>query len=506
MRPLQRITPAIADWPLHDTPASRHIEAAASLGLAPHTLMRRAGLAVARLALALAPHGQRVWIACGPGNNGGDGFEAACHLQQAGKAVSITVFGDASRRPSDAAASLARAQAAGVKIESTLAADTGSDIAIDALLGLGGTRGPDGAMAEAVQRFNSHAGQRLAVDVPSGLDSDRGIAFGEHAIRASHCLALLTLKPGLFTAQGRDLAGEIWFDDLGTGESTAQAAPCAWLGGAQAAAELRAPRLASQHKGSFGDVIVVGGAPTMGGAALLAGRAALAAGAGRVYVSALDAAAPGLDPLWPELMLRPGMWRDPGVGLAGATVVCGCGGGDAVREALPMLLTRAARLVLDADALNAVAADSALQTLLTARAGRGQASVLTPHPLEAARLLGGDGAAAIQRDRLVQAERLAARFQCVVLLKGSGSVIAAAQLPSAINASGNARLASAGTGDVLAGWLAGLWAAAHAMAPAPLPHRVAAAAAWLHGAAAEGGDQRRPLPASALLQALMRSA
>ena len=506
MSPVQRIRFDTDARPLHDAAGSREIEALAAAGLPPHTLMQRAGLGVARLALALAPHAQRIWVAAGPGNNGGDGFEAAFHLHRAGKQVRVSAIGDRSRRPSDAAASLARAQAAGVVIDTALPQDAACDIAIDALLGLGATRVPDGAMAEAVQRFNGHSGPRLAVDMPSGLDGDRGTTLGEHAIRASHTLALLTLKPGLFTAQGSDLAGEVWFDDLGASDSLAQAAPRAWFGGAHAAAELRAPRQSSQHKGSFGDVIVVGGAPTMTGAALLAGRAALAAGAGRVYVSGLDAAAPGLDPLWPELMLRPGMWRDPGAGLASATVVCGCGGGQEVREALPTLLARAARLVLDADALNAIAIDSALQTMLAARAGRGLASVLTPHPLEAARLLGSDGAAAIQRDRLVHAERLASQFQCVVLLKGSGSVIAAPHQVSSINASGNARLASAGSGDVLAGWLGGLWAAAQAQSPAPRPHRVAAAAAWLHGAAAEGGALHRPLTASTLLQALMRSA
>ena len=201
-------------------------------------------------------------------------------------------------------------------------------------------------------------------------------------------------------------------------------------------------------------------------------------------------------------MLRPGLWRDAAAMPSDSTVVCGCGGGDAMREALPVLLARAARLVIDADALNAIAADSMLQSLLAARAARGQASVLTPHPLEAARLLGAANSAAIQSDRLGHAERLAARFACVVLLKGSGSVIAAPQQFSTINPSGNARLASAGTGDVLAGWLGGLWAAAQAQAEPPSALRVAQAAAWLHGAAAEGGDDRSPLTALMLLQRL----
>ncbi len=498
----QRISNASGPWPLHDTAGSRQIEALATAASAPHALMQRAGEAVARLALALAPHAERIWIAAGPGSNGGDGFEAALHLQRAGKHVRVSAIGDAARRPADAAASLARAQAAGVAIESGLPADWRVDLAIDALLGLGTTRPADGALAQALRWFNAQGGPRLAVDLPSGLDATRGVARGDSVARATHTLSLLTLKPGLFTAQGRDHAGDVWFDRLGTGDTGMRVTPRAWLGGADAAWQVQAPRRHAHHKGSFGEVVVVGGAAGMAGAAWLAGRAALAAGAGRVYVSALDPAGPSHDPLWPELMLRPHLCRESTASLATTTVVCGCGGGDAVREALPLLLARAARLVLDADALNAVAADSALQTLLAARAGRGQATVLTPHPLEAARLAGAADAAEIQADRIGQAERLAARWSCVLLLKGSGTVIAAPQHPSTVNASGNARLASAGTGDVLAGWLGGLWAAAQAHATPPAPHRVAQAAAWLHGATADDGDDRAPLTASRLLQRL----
>jgi ADP-dependent NAD(P)H-hydrate dehydratase / NAD(P)H-hydrate epimerase len=501
----QRITTDNGPWPLHGVQVSRQVEALAAAGVAQHTLMRRAGLGVARLALAIAPHAHRIWIAAGPGNNGGDGFEAAHHLQLAGKQVQVTALGDARRRPADAAASLARAQAAGVTIESTVPTGSTCELAIDALLGLGSTRPAEGAMAVAIRHFNGLDVPRLAIDLPSSLDADCGQTHGEAAC-ASHTLTLLTLKPGLFTAQGRDTAGTVWFDDLGCGEVAARVPPRAMLGGADAARQLQVPRRQAQHKGSFGDVLVVGGAHAMTGAALLAARAALAAGAGRVYVSALDPAAPGLDPLWPELMFRPHLWREDPSALGTRTVVCGCGGGDAVREALPTVLTRAARLVLDADALNAIAVDTALQALLTARAGRGQATVLTPHPLEAARLIGAASAATIQSDRVGHAEQLAAQFGCVVLLKGSGSVIAAARQMTRINASGNARLASAGTGDVLAGWLGGLWAAAQAQEIAPEAHRVAQAAAWLHGKVAEGGDDIPTLTASRLLQALMHAA
>jgi hydroxyethylthiazole kinase-like uncharacterized protein yjeF len=442
---MRALLPAACDQPLHDSEATRRIEAAAQAALPPHTLMRRAGLAVARLALAVAPHARRVLVLAGPGNNGGDGFDAALHLRMAGREVQVVHLGEASRAPHDARDAIARAQAAGVAISPALDAQPQADLLVDALLGLGTTRAPQGAIGDAIAR-TAHLRPTLAVDVPSGLQPDTGALLGEVAVRATHTLALLTAKPGLFTAQGRDHAGRVWLDDLGV---AANQAPSAQL----IARHAPAPRRHAQHKGSFGDLLVVGGSPGMGGAALLAARAALAAGAGRVYLRALDPHAAALDAAQPALMLR-----EPAA--LPATVVCGCGGGGPVHGALPALLSRARRLLLDADALNAIADDAALERLLAARAARGGATVLTPHPLEAARLLGESNAAAVQADRLAAAQAIAERWRCVVVLKGSGSVIAAPRALPSINASGNARLASAGTGDVLAGWIGGRWAQA----------------------------------------------
>lgn len=501
----QRITGLDRSWPLHDGAGSRQVEALAAARCPPHGLMQSAGLGVARLALALAPHASRIWIAAGPGNNGGDGFEAAMHLQRAGLCVAVTAVGTPASRPADAAASLARAQDAGVAIQAGLPADVQADLTIDALLGLGVTRGPEGALAEAARRINAHAGVRLAVDLPTGLDADHGTALGECAVQATHTLSLLTVKPGLFTAQGRDLAGQVWFDDLGMGPTAAQVALRAWLACGDMAARVCAKRRHAHHKGSFGDVIVIGGARGMTGAVLLAGRAAIAAGAGRVYVSPLDPAASGHDDARPELMLRPGLWREAPALLSEATVVCGCGGGETVREALPLVLTRAKRLVLDADALNAIAVDASLQALLTARQARGLATVLTPHPREAARLVASGDAAAVQADRLTTAEQLAARLGCTVLLKGSGSVVATPQQTTSINASGNPRLASAGTGDVLAGWLGGLWSASQALGAPPDAHAVAQVAAWQHGAAADATSAQGAMTATCLLRQLSRA-
>lgn len=490
------------DRPLHDTAASRRIEALAAATLAPHTLMARAGLAVARLALALAPGARRIWIAAGPGNNGGDGFEAAWQLHRAGMSVAVVWQGDPARLPADARRSYASAVAAQVSFQASLPAAGAEDLVIDALLGLGASRPPDPTMAATIETINRSPGLRLAVDLPTGLAGDTGAMLGGAVVHATHTLSLLTLKPGLFTAQGRDRAGQVWFDALAVDASALGVPPSAWLGGALAWRTLRAPRAHGGHKGRFGDVIVVGGAPGMAGAALLAARAALVAGAGRVFVCALDDSLPALDAARPELMWRPVAWSQSPAVLADATLVCGCGGGEAVKPVLPALLSRAPRLVLDADALNAIAADAALQTMLHARADRGQATVLTPHPLEAARLLGHGDAGAVQADRCAAAATLAARWRCSVVLKGSGSVIASADRPPSLNASGHARLASAGTGDVLAGWLAGLWSAAGASMAALPTSQIALAATWSHGRAAEAGDPAAPLAASDLIAGL----
>ncbi len=462
-------------YPLHSVATTRRIEQAAAAQFAPHTLMQRAGLAVARLACALAPHAQTIWLACGPGNNGGDGLEAAMYLKRWGRNPVVTWVGDEARCPADALLSLHRARQAGV----TFVADPPAeyDFAIDALLGIGQTKPVTGMLKDWLRHMQLTAPAVLCVDVPSGLNGDTGayfeskIAIDNIAAKAINttarvkkasifCLSLLTLKPGLFTAQGKDAAGEVWFDDLDLDvENNPFESPTAWLLGADRA---RLPtRLHASHKGSFGDVAVVGGAAGMTGAALLAARAALHAGAGRVFVALLDANTADkagmrmtVDPMQPELMFR-SLETLP---LREQTVVCGCGGGDAVRQVLPQVLSQAPRLVLDADALNAISIDTSLQTLLIARSKRHFSTILTPHPLEAARLL-GVSTAQVQTDRLAVAQTLADRFGCVVIVKGAGSVIAAPEHIPCINASGNAKLATAGTGDVLAGMVGAMFAA-----------------------------------------------
>jgi len=503
------------DVALFDDATTRRLERRGAAALPAHALMARAGLALLRLARAVAPNARTAWIAAGPGNNGGDGLVLATWLQRAGVDVRVTLVGHRADRPlpDDAAWALAEARAAGVAIAAELPTEPERarlDLAVDALLGVGQARAPEGAMAAAIAALNALRAPVLSVDAPTGLSTDTGAQLGDAAVRATHTLALLTAKPGLFTGAGRELAGEPWFDDLGVAPEDG-APPTATLTGADAALAPLPRRRHLANKGSFGDVHVAGGAAGMVGAALLAAHAASLAGAGRVLVhthASGDCAALPVDVRHPELMLRPmaelqAALRDN----RKATVVAGCGGGDAVAAELPGCLAHAARLVLDADALNAIARDASLRTLLRARGARGSATILTPHPLEAARLLGSD-AKQVQADRLAAARRIAADTGAVVVLKGSGTLVATPDGRLAVNPSGDARLASAGTGDVLAGWLGGLWSAQSSDdAAVDQAFAVARAAAWIHGRACDfTAGTRLPLVAGELAAHMARAA
>lgn len=518
---LRRVMPGPA-WPLHSIAATRRLETTRMAGLPPHSLMQRAGLSVARLALAVAPHARTLWVACGPGNNGGDGLEAAMHLQRWGKQVVVTWLGTAATAPADAALSYERALDAGVPFADAPPAHF--ELCIDALLGIGASsaaRAPEGRMAQWMAAINAGTAPVLAVDVPTGLNADTGHA-GAQCVKAQFTLSLLTLKPGLFTGQGRDACGQVWLDDLDELDnlnavnaldgpdahiapigSIPPGAPIAPVSGAGhdfpaawlAAAPANPPRAHASHKGSYGDVAVIGGAPGMTGAALLAASAALHFGAGRVFVALLDGGAMMVDPERPELMFR-------GVGaldFKAMTMVCGCGGGDAVRGPLSKVLSIAAFSVIDADALNFISIDTQLQALLRARAARQAHTVLTPHPLEAARLL-CTTVALVQQDRLAAARQLSERFMCTVVLKGSGTVIAAPGQTLVINPTGNAALATAGTGDVLAGMIGARLANARRNGLSAF--QTACDAVYLHGKAADEWPAHRALTAGGLADGL----
>ncbi|HEX5737053.1 MAG TPA: NAD(P)H-hydrate dehydratase, partial [Hydrogenophaga sp.] len=514
---------------LYSLESTRQIERLTASLLPPHTLMTRAGLAVAQLSRAVHPHARCIWVACGTGNNGGDGLVAATVLhrwaESTGNGVRVIVtHGSADPAftkalPHDAQNALNAAREAGVTIQ--LEPPAQFDLAIDALLGMGAMGPVSGVAAQTLALLRSSSSPVLCVDLPSGLLADTGVLQplpGTHSgegidpIGPRYTLSLLTLKPGLFTKDGRDSAGEIWFDDL-QALPQRDTSPMAWLFAETPHTALPLRRPHASHKGSFGDVLVLGGqgiatyGEGMTGAAILAATAALHAGAGRVFVSLLGehpGAETRYEPLSPELMFRT-LQRMLESDLPDrATVVCGCGGGEAVAATLPPILTRSQRLVLDADALNAIARDPALQAQLTHRSHQGWLTVLTPHPLEAARLL-GTMTEMVMQDRLAAAQGLADRFGAICVLKGSGSIVAAPGGTPWINASGNGRLATAGTGDVLAGMIGAALAAPGSLQNAAARNRVASAV-YQHGKLADNwGETGLPSEAPAVLATLTAS-
>ena len=503
-------------WPLFSTTSTRQIEQMNIHCLPPHILMERAGKSIAKLAMAIAPHAQRIWIACGPGNNGGDGFEAAALLTAALPHAQILVSEvcQPEQLPLDAQKSREKARQAGVRWLNECPNDLSpQDLCIDALLGIGAhtsgkPRATDQRLIQLLSQVQQCACAVLCVDIASGLDADTGQYLDgftrprntQHSQR--HTLALLTLQAGLFTGEGRDACGQVWWDDLGCGIADINPASPASAAGANTApwAHLsvnsrsqRAPRLHSSHKGSFGDVAVLGGQGlsrngiSMTGAAWLAALAALHAGAGRVMLALLDESAPQGTAPWPEIMLR----RPAAQDWSQSTVVCGCGGGELVQEWLPQLLEQTPQLVLDADALNAIATSPSLAQQLRQRSQQKLSTILTPHPLEAARLLKTD-TSSIQANRVQAGLQLAEEFQCTALLKGSGTVIANPERQVWINATGNARLATGGTGDVLAGLIGALWAQGLSRDCAAIQ------GALRHGHAADTWPADRPFSARAL--------
>ncbi len=403
-------------------------------------LMERAGRAAAQL--AVERYGVcRVLICAGPGNNGGDGLVMARELAKLGCPVS-TLRDDADVTNGD------------------------YGLVVDALFGIGLTRPIEGCYAALIERINAFAGPVMALDVPSGLNADTGAVHGI-AVRADLTATFIAAKPGLYTAEGPDHCGEICVLDL---DLALPISPGALLDRTDFNSVLK-PRQRNAHKGSYGTLAVIGGAPGMAGAALLAGRAGLMLGAGRVMIGMLERLA--IDPTTPELMLR-----TPDEALAHATAIVagpGLGQSDNALELLRRLASTDFSLLLDADALNLMARHPVVANVV---ARRQAPTLMTPHPTEAARLLGTD-TAAIQTDRIAAALALARRFNACIALKGVGTVLAHPDGRWRVNTTGNPGLASGGTGDVLAGMAGALLAQS---APA---WEALCAAVHLHGAAAD---------------------
>jgi hydroxyethylthiazole kinase-like uncharacterized protein yjeF len=467
---------------LYSVAEIRHIEHAALATLPPGTLMQRAGAAAAELALSLLRETgttARVLVFAGPGNNGGDALETAYFLAQSGVQVSILLYADPARFPTDAQQALQRARSVAAHFADTARLPeivfSGWSLVIDGLFGIGLTRPLSDSWRIAADAINTVDCPVLALDVPSGLDADTGNIVGDSsngiAVRATHTITFIGNKPGLHTCFGRDYAGEVHVASLGIEPGVFTQAN-ATLNRVELFSASLHRRSHNSHKGSYGDVIVVGGAAGMAGAAILSARAAAKCGAGRVFAGFLENA-PAYDSAQPELMCR--IARDLDFNARTLVVGPGLGMSQSARDMLVLALNANTPLVLDADALNLIAADQALQELLMQR---GSATIMTPHPLEAARLL-SMSSAGIQADRLAAARKLAARFGATIILKGSGSVIAQAGNGVVINTTGNPGLATAGTGDVLAGICGAL------LAQNASEWQAALAATWLHGKAAD---------------------
>jgi hydroxyethylthiazole kinase-like uncharacterized protein yjeF len=404
--------------PIYLTEDIRRIERDAGETTPP--LMDRAGTAAAELAARLAT-GKDVLVLAGPGNNGGDARIAAERLRERFFRVTVAT------RPDEVP-------------------HAKWGLVIDGLFGIGLARDIEGEHARLVDHANGQHCPVLALDIPSGLHSDTGRVLGR-AVRATHTITFIGLKPGLLTLEGPDHCGEITVADLGLPTQKASA----WVASPELFAGALKRRALNYHKGLAGTLGIVGGASAMTGAALLAGRAALKLGAGRVRVGLLDPIA--VDPVMPELMLA---HADEllGADMDAMVIGPGLGQGERAETLLGAALSSELPCVLDADALNLIAENADLRH---ACARRGAETIVTPHPAEAGRLL-AETTVAVQADRVKAARMLAENLNAHVVLKGAGSILVARDRHWFVNRTGNPGMASAGMGDVLSGMLGALLA------------------------------------------------
>jgi hydroxyethylthiazole kinase-like uncharacterized protein yjeF len=443
-------------------------------------LMESAGRGVAEALAEEVPDvlSRRVVIVCGKGNNGGDGLVAARHLRRLGASPRVLLMARGSDLTRDAATSLARAKEAGVTIEevpnegawvsNTLELDS-ETIVLDALLGTGVTGGARGAIALVIDAINGSPATIVAIDLPSGADTDSGSLPGP-TVRAHRTFTLCRPKPCLVLEPAASHAGPWRVLDIGIPDELVaeERADLEWSD-AETASGLAPLRPQDAHKGTMGHLLVVAGSRGKSGAAVLVARAALRSGVGLVTVATPRSVQPIVATAQAELMTEP--LAESRAGSLGRAAAVAAGRLLATRDALALgpglrtdngtraavieiLRKRAAPCVLDADGLNAFRVDCRPRVNLTAGA---HPLVITPHPGEAARLL-GTTAAAVQADRLGSARRLARATGAVVVLKGRRSVVAHPDGRASFNGSGNAGMATGGMGDALTGIVGALLA------------------------------------------------
>lgn len=463
--------------------------AAAEHGKPGLALMEAAGEALARVALREASANARFFVLCGPGNNGGDGFVVARLLREAKREVFAELLGDATKLKGDAAANFARAGVQFARITETPTAD---DVIIDALLGTGISRPVEGDFAEAIERIAQWraAGARvIAADVPSGLDSDTG-EVKTSCVSADVTLSFGFLKVGQIVEPGVSRSGQTELVDIGipTGAEAVLREPSVFLL-EEADARSRLPkRRADSHKGTYGHVLVIAGSPGKSGAAALTAMGALRGGAGLVTVATRPSALGAVLHHAPEMM---GVALPEGgaLGLRDLNALLDAAEGkDAIvigpgiardEETWSLLGDFFEELtcpcVVDADALNAIAGHADV----LGRAGA--PLVLTPHPGEMARLIELT-TAELQRNRVAHARAFVRERHVVLVLKGARTLVARDDGTIFVNPTGNAGMATGGSGDVLAG-LTGALLAQGLSAP-----DAAIVGAWVHG---QAGDLMR---------------
>jgi len=458
---------------LYSTAQVRALDAHAInvLGIPGYTLMKRAGEAALRYLRARWPMAHRIVIVCGGGNNGGDGYVLARFAQASGLTVSILAAVAPEELRGDARQAYVDCVASGAQVQTFSSERLASgEVVVDALLGTGlhGSVRPE--LLAVIGAINASGKPVVSVDVPSGLDADSGVALGD-AVRAEITVTFVGLKTGLLVGDGPEFTGTVFFDDLEISPPPGEVAPrLTRIVEAEIQAALPRRRRAA-NKGDFGRVLIVGSGSGMPGAVRLAGEACLRAGAGLVTVAVAPENIAPLAAGRPELICvalsDAAALAEP---LSRADVIAigpGLGRSAWARSALEAVLATDKPLVVDADALN----------LLAESGGKARGNwILTPHPGEAARLL-GESAQDVQRNRLAALDRLLERYDGIIVLKGAGTLVGARRRTPGLCERGNAGMATAGMGDVLTGAIAGilgqcrdLWAAArvgvlvHAMA------------------------------------------
>ncbi|MBI3545588.1 MAG: NAD(P)H-hydrate dehydratase [Gammaproteobacteria bacterium] len=463
--------------------------AIAERGMSGAKLMQAAAAAAFKLLRTRWPRARRIAVICGPGNNGGDGYMLASLAQVAGLTPTALSLGDTDKKSTDALAARKHCKAAGVSMKNFSAELlAGNDLIVDALSGIGLEREVSDEWRAAIEAVNQSGIPVLAIDIPSGLHADAGRVMGV-AVKAAATLTYIGLKAGLFTGAGREHGGEIFFDDLGVSASiyTQLSAQAQRLTPDTLYSALPRRRR-DLHKGDAGHVLIIGGDQGMPGAVCLAGEAAYRAGAGLVVLATHPNHAAQIGAAHPELIVH-GVASPEALRLllARTDVIAigpGLGQGEWGHALFGAVLDTSIPMIVDADALNFLAADPLMH----------RDWILTPHPGEAARLL-GMRTEEIQADRFVAVRELVASFGGVAVLKGSGTLIASLKLNMERRASaasrailddavalcdrGNPGMASGGMGDVLTGVIAGLRAQG-------LPSTDAAClGVWLHAAAGD---------------------